>query len=251
MSKNPLVSVIVPAHNEEAFIGKCLDSLSRQSLDKKFFEVLVINNASKDDTAKIARKYKVRVIEEKKKSVILARQKGVDKAKGEIIVSADADTTYPANWLKSIKNDFDKNRDLIAVVGWIYYTQTPVIFNLFNALNQEINLFLEKYTGRFPIAYAANLAFRKHALTAIGGYPKHLVELGDQQYLLYRFFRLGKVIINPNIRCFTSGRRLQSVGRDIFVYNGWYRIVGYVINRLTKKETIGAAPAVRDLPLKN
>lgn len=242
-----MISVIVPAHNEEAFIEKCLNSLSKQTLDKKFYEVIVINNASKDATVRIARKYKVRVIEEKRKSVVLARQKGVDKAKGSIIVSADADTTYPPNWLKIIKADFDKNQDLIAVVGWIYYTQTPVFFNLFNAFNQEVNLFLEKYTGRFPIAYAANLAFKKSALEAIGGYPKHLVELGDQQYLLHRFFRLGKVIIDPNIRCFTSGRRLQSVGRDIFLYNGWYRIVGYIVNRLTKKEIIGAAPAVRTI----
>lgn len=247
MSKNPLISVIIPAHNEEDFIGKCLDSLSEQTLNKKFFEVIVINNDSKDTTSKIARKYNVHVVTEKKRSVVLARQKGVTVAKGEIIVSADADTTYPKNWLKKIKADFDKNRNLVAVVGWIYYTNTPTIFNLFNAFNQEINLFLEKYTGRFPIAYAANLAFKKDALEAIGGYPKHLVELGDQQYLLYRFFRLGEVIINPGIRCFTSGRRLQSVGRDIFLYNGWYRIVGYVINCLTKKETIGAAPAVRTI----
>jgi glycosyltransferase involved in cell wall biosynthesis len=247
MQKNPLISVIIPAHNEEAFIRKCLDSLSKQTLEKKLFEVIVINNASKDGTAGIARKYNVRVINEERKSVVLARQKGVDVAKGEIIVSADADTVYPQNWLKKIKADFDKNQSLIAVVGWIYYTKTPAIFNIFNALNQEVNLFLQKYTGRFPIAYAANLAFRKAALTAIGGYPKHLVELGDQQYLLYRFFRLGKVVIDPGIRCFTSGRRLQSVGRDIFVYNGWYRIVGYIINRLTKKETIGAAPAVRTI----
>ena len=245
--KLPLISVIVPAHNEEDFIGKCLDSLSKQTLDKKFFEVIVIDNASKDATAKIARKYNVRVIKEKRKSVVLARQKGIDKTIGEIIVSADADTTYPTNWLKKIRADFDKNKELIAVVGWIYYTNTPTIFNLFNALNQEVNLFLEKYTGRFPIAYAANLAFKKTALEAIGGYPKHLVELGDQQYLLHRFFRLGKVIIDPNIRCFTSGRRLQSVGKNLFVYNGWYRIVGYIVNRLTKKETIGAAPAVRTI----
>jgi len=240
-----MVSVIIPAHNEEAFIGKCLDSLSKQTLEKKFFEVIVINNASKDNTAKIARKYDVRVIDEERKSVVLARQKGVDASKGEIIVSADADTVYPANWLKKIKADFDKNKELIAVVGWIYYTKTPTFFNLFNAFNQEVNLFLEKYTGRFPIAYAANLAFKKTALEAIGGYPKYLVELGDQQYLLHRFFRLGKVIIDPGIRCFTSGRRLQSVGKNLFVYNGWYRIVGYIVNRLTKKEIIGAAPAVR------
>jgi glycosyltransferase involved in cell wall biosynthesis len=77
MQKNPLISVIIPAHNEEAFIRKCLDSLSKQTLEKKLFEVIVINNASKDGTAGIARKYNVRVINEERKSVVLARQKGV------------------------------------------------------------------------------------------------------------------------------------------------------------------------------
>lgn len=251
MQKNkPIISVIVPAYNEELYLGKCLDSLVSQSLSRKEFEIIVIDNASTDGTVKVARNYPVRLVFEKRKSVIFARQAGVNRSRGKIIVSADADTSYPPDWLFNIKTDFEKNPGLVAVVGWIYYTKTPTIFNLFNAFNQEVNLFLQKYTGRFPIAYAANLAFRKSALEVIGGYPKHLTELGDQQYLLYRFFKLGKVIIDPKIRCFTSGRKLQSVGKNLLVYNGWHRIIGYLVNRLTKKQVIGAAPAVRDIPTK-
>ena len=241
----PLISVIVPAHNEEAFIGKCLDSLMKQTLNNKFFEVIVIDNASDDKTSKIVKKYPVRLVYEAKKSVVWARQKGVDESRGEIIVSADADTYYPPDWLKTIKANFQRNPKLICLVGWIYYSNTPFIFNYFNALNQQFNLHLQKYTKKFPVVYAANLAFKKDALEKIGGYPRHLVELGDQQYLLFKFFNLGEVKIDPKVYCKTSARKLDHLWTNVLLYNGWHRIVGYLINRLMRKEVIGPAPAIR------
>lgn len=245
MTKNPLISVIIPAYNEEAFIAKCLNSLLLQNLDRKFFEVIVIDNASTDETLKIVKKFPVKIIEEKNKSVILARQRGVDKARGKIIVSADADTAYPPEWLKNIKTDFDKNPNLIALVGWIYYANATPLFDMIIGLGQEMNLFFQKYTKRFPIAYAANFAFKKDSLKAIGGYPPHLVELGDQQYLLQKFLDIGPVIIDPKVKCFTSARKTGNVWKNIIVYNLWNRLLGYTVNRLTGKKIIGAAPAVR------
>lgn len=245
MTKKLLISVIIPAHNEEAFIASCLNSLLLQSLDRKFFEVIVIDNASTDNTLKIAKKFPVKVIEEKNKSVILARQKGVDKTKGKIIVSADADTTYPPGWLENIKADFDKNPNLIAVVGWIYYSNAKPLFDMIIGLGQEMNLFFQKYTKRFPIAYAANFAFKKSTLTEIGGYPQHLVELGDQQYLLQKFLDIGEVIIDPKVKCFTSARKTGNVWKNILIYNLWYRLLGYTVNRMTGKKIIGQAPDVR------
>lgn len=241
----PLISVIVPAHNEEAFIGKCLDSLMKQTLNSKFFEVIVVDNASDDKTSKIVKKYPVKLVYEAKKSVVWARQKGVDSSSGEIIVSADADTCYPPDWLKTIKANFERNSKLICLVGWIYYSNTPFIFNYFNALNQQFNRLIQKYTKKFPVCYAANLAFKKNALEEIGGYPKHLVELGDQQYILYKFFRLGEVKIDPKVYCKTSARKLDHVWTNVLLYNGWHRIIGYVVNKLMGREVVGATPAIR------
>lgn len=240
------ISVIIPAHNEEALLGKCLDSLVKQTLKKKFFEVIVIDNASTDKTAKIAKKYPVTLVFEPRKSVVYARQKGADVARGKIIVSADADTYYPPDWLKTIKANFERDPKLIALVGWIYYSNTPLVFNIFNGLNQEFNLLLQKYTKKFPVAYAANLAFKKDALDKVGGYPKHLVELGDQQYLLYKFFSFDyRVKIDPKVYCITSARKLDSIWKNIILYNGWHRLIGYTLNKLMGKEVIGPAPAVR------
>ena len=237
--------MIVPAYNEEAEIAKCLKSLTKQELDRKEFEVIVVDNASTDKTAQIIKKFPFKSVFAAKKSVVLARQAGVDKSRGEIIVSADADTVYPSNWLTQIKKDFNRNPDVVAVVGWIYYRGTSTFFNLAAALGQEANLFLSKHFAKFPLVFAANFAFKKKAFDQIGGYPAHLPELGDQQYLLKRFLRLGKVLVDPKVKCFTSNRQLKEPGKNIFVYNGWYRLIGYPINLFFEKEVVPSKPAVR------
>jgi len=239
------ISVIIPAYNEEGEIGKCLDSLLKQNLDRSDFEVIVVDNASTDSTAKIVKKYPFRLISEPEKSVVIARQSGVNASCGKIIVSADADTIYPSGWLTQIKKDFAENSDLISLVGWIYYRGTPTIFNVLNGLSQKINQFLSLHSKRFPLAFAANLAFKKEALLKIGGYPAHLPELGDQQYLLYKFLSLGKVIVDRKVFCFTSNRQFHSAGKNIIVYNGWHRLIGYIANTIFAKEVVGPKPAVR------
>lgn len=245
--KKPLISVIVPAYNEEKYIEKCLKSLLNQDLPESEYEIIIVDNASTDNTATIIKKYPVKLVYENKRSVVYARQKGVVESKGAIIASADADTIYPKTWLARIKNDFNKNPDAVAIAGWIYLLNTNTFFDISFALYQEFNAAIKRLIGKFPLVYAANFAFKRSVFNKIGGYPLHLPELGDQQYLLYKFNKLGPVLIDKKMSCHTSGRRHFSSLKDIFIYNGWYRMIGYLINSLFKKEVIGPAPAVRTI----
>jgi len=243
----PFISVVIPAYNEENYLGDCLKSLLNQSLKPSEYEIIVIDNHSTDKTAQIARQFKVKLATELRRSVVLARQKGVDKSQGEIIVSADADTFYPSDYLQTIKNTFRDNSKVIAASGWLYFYDSSPFYNISHALTQQFNYFLFRKTGKFPLVFAANLAFRKDALAKIGGYPTYLPELGDQQYLIFNFQKIGKVIINKKMRCFTSARRHKvSKGENVFIYNGFYRIIGFVVNTLFRKQVIGPAPAVRE-----
>jgi len=101
----PKVSIILPARNEEEFIGKCLDSLTNQ--DYENYEIIVIDDSSEDDTGKIISEYA------KKHSNVIpvsARPKpegwmgknwacmeGYGKATGELLLFTDADTTHAKN----------------------------------------------------------------------------------------------------------------------------------------------------------
>ena len=84
-----MISVVVPAYNEEKQIEKCLDSLVNQSTTQKF-EVIIIDNNSNDKTAEIAKKYEkilnLKIFMQKIKGRGAARQKGFYQANGEIIL---------------------------------------------------------------------------------------------------------------------------------------------------------------------
>jgi glycosyltransferase involved in cell wall biosynthesis len=115
MQKKPLISVIVPARNEEKYLGNCLEALSKQ--DYPNYEIIVIDNASNDSTSKVARKYTNKVFREEKVGLSYARTRGFKESRGEIIARTDADSRAPDDWLTRINDIFSKNTRLIAVTG--------------------------------------------------------------------------------------------------------------------------------------
>ncbi len=99
----PKISVIIPAHNEERYIAKTLQSVHQQEFSD--YEIMVVANACTDKTAKIAAKY-AKVYVTKRKGVSLAKNLGMAKAKGEILVFLDADTVMKKNCLRKINRRF-------------------------------------------------------------------------------------------------------------------------------------------------
>ncbi|WP_312506656.1 glycosyltransferase [Lysinibacillus sp.] len=94
MEKEDLkISIIIPAHNEEKYIGKCLESVSRASkLCKNQVEIIVVLNRCTDRTEEIAKSYDCIIVKNNDKNLAKIRNAGVEIASGEIIVTIDADT---------------------------------------------------------------------------------------------------------------------------------------------------------------
>ncbi|MGB9637557.1 MAG: glycosyltransferase, partial [Microgenomates group bacterium] len=77
--KKPLISVVIPAYNEENYIEDCLRSVLAQDFPKKDYEVIVVDNNSTDNTASFVKNNfsEVRLVQEKRQGVVFARIKGV------------------------------------------------------------------------------------------------------------------------------------------------------------------------------
>jgi glycosyltransferase involved in cell wall biosynthesis len=102
--KDTDVSFIIPAFNEELCIANVLESI-RQHINDVLYEIIVIDNGSTDSTAVIARGYADEVFSLKKASISEARNTGVAKAKGDLLVFLDADVRITSEWAQSlIKN---------------------------------------------------------------------------------------------------------------------------------------------------
>lgn len=95
-----MISIIIPANNEEKYIKLCLDSIKKQPY--KDYEIIVIVDASKDKTAAVAKKYTKKVFKISKNNVSAAQNYGTKKAAGDILVFLDADSIISENLLQEI-----------------------------------------------------------------------------------------------------------------------------------------------------
>lgn len=109
---DPVVSIVIPALNEEMAIMKTLAEIPFESLPPT--EILVVDGYSTDRTRELAEKMGAKIIMEKRKGYGRAIQTGVEHSKGNIIVWMDADYTYPATWIPEIIKPIIENKaDLV------------------------------------------------------------------------------------------------------------------------------------------
>lgn len=133
--KSKLVSVLIPAHNEEKSIVRNLESVRHSSYQKK--EIIVIDDSSTDNTRAIVRKYikehpKVNVkLMFKRKNVgkASAVNHGLRKAKGELIMTLDADSVIHKRSISNAVKYFDDSR-IVGVAANVRVIDSPTILNL-------------------------------------------------------------------------------------------------------------------------
>jgi glycosyltransferase involved in cell wall biosynthesis len=95
------ISVVLPTINEEEGIGPTLDAINKDYFDKKGWslEIIVVDGNSKDKTQKIAKEKGAKVIVEKRKGYGRAYKTGLPQVGGDVIVTGDADATYPFDYI--------------------------------------------------------------------------------------------------------------------------------------------------------
>lgn len=207
MGEKFIISVIVPAFNEAKLIGQCIESLNDQDF-KGTYEIVVVDNDCQDSTAQIARYLGAKVISCLRRGVCHARQAGADASRGEIIIQADADTIYPRWWLTRIHKQFKLHPKAVAVAGTFAYRNPPWWafgeYFLRDFSNQLTLLFI----GKPLIISGANFAFRKKALTQIGGYDQNSYS-PDQFDISSRLSKVGKIIYDVKSYGRTSERSVS------------------------------------------
>jgi len=93
------LSIILPTYNNDQTIKECLTSIFNQDFPTEDFEVLFLDGGSSDNTLRIADKFPVKILENKKRNEEAARILGISKAKGEILCFIDADNILlDKNW---------------------------------------------------------------------------------------------------------------------------------------------------------
>ncbi len=212
------LSFVIPAYNEEKYIGDCLTSVLRQTKKTKYdTEVIVVNNNSTDKTAEVAGSFPgVKVVTEKKKGLSAARHAGYEASTGDLIANIDADVILPNGWIEKVMKAFEKNPKLTGFSGpYIYHdlsTLTNIgvrLFYYFGYAGYLMNRFILKKSSMLQ---GGNFVVRRSALDKIGGYNAEFEFYGEDTDIARRLHEVGDVVFTFNLPMYTSGRRLAEEG---------------------------------------
>ena len=127
----PQISIIVPVYNAERYLSRCIDSILGQSF--RDFELLLIDDGSKDGSGKICDEYaardnRVQVFHQENRGSSLARKVGFDNAQGEYIVAIDADDWVDHNHLECMMNAMQSTHaDIVVTAYWEHNIDGQVI----------------------------------------------------------------------------------------------------------------------------
>lgn len=119
MNNHPILSIIIPLYNCEKYIKQCLDTIFRQEMNESEFEVIVIDDGSKDSGYSLASEYAKRhqnilVVKQENQGVACARNNALEKATGDYITFVDADDMLVSGSLgKLIKIAVDNKADIV------------------------------------------------------------------------------------------------------------------------------------------
>ena len=209
------VSVVIPAHNEEASIAETLTAVLAQ--DYPDFEVIVVDNASTDATADVVRKFPVTLIHETRKGLLWARECGRVHATGDIIANIDADCLPEKNWMSKAVPHFNEER-IIAVTGPYDYHDGHSIFRKSSRMLQKYAYTTISELVQLPLVrtgavlIGGNNFIRASVLENVGGYNTSLTFYGEDTDTAKRISPHGKVLFRDRLAIKTSARRFKAEG---------------------------------------
>jgi GT2 family glycosyltransferase len=184
----PRISVVVCSYNGSATIRDTLEGLAR--LDYPDYEVIVVDDGSTDATPKIAREYDVRLVSQENRGLSAARNVGLAMASGEIVAYIDDDAYPDPHWLRYLALAFEDS-DSVGVGGpnLLPPEDGPVAECVANAPGGPTHVLVsDRVAEHIP---GCNMAFRRGALEAIGGFDSTFRVAGDDVDLCWRLQERG------------------------------------------------------------
>ncbi len=184
-TKNYSVSIIIPAFNEEKSIGETIEHVIGINYPKKFFEVIVINDGSTDNTLKILREYskkypQLKIIDKKNTGKADSLNQGIKIARGELVGVVDSDS-FPSKESVNRMVGFFDNPKMAAVTSFVnirnkdatYITKIQSLEYMFLGWTRKLLDFVDSvYVTNGPLSL-----YRKKYVQEVGGFdPKSITE---------------------------------------------------------------------------
>jgi len=264
--KRPYLSIIIPAYKDAGILSRLLDSIFATH-DFKDFEVLVIDDCSPDDTKRVVELYKqglpaggrgLKYFRLRKNSgPAKARNEGVKRAKGKIILFLDADVQCFPDTIVRVAKRFQRDSDLTALTGvWGRSRRTKKFFANFKALRDWSFWINERSKKSFYYLFSTRIAaIRKEVFLRLGGFNEKFrgADIEDIEFT-YRIASRYAVIFDEKIRVKHEFEDFWPVAKKYFRRSFfWSQLFASRLKfdavAMTPRETLSGLSAVLCLPV--
>src|SRR3989339_232398 len=243
LTEYPLVTIGIPAYNEEKNIEKTLYSVIQLDYPKEKMEIIIVNDGSKDTTQQKAEKiikqypeYQIELINQKNQGKGAALNTAIKKAKGEFFVCLDADSYPQKNALKKIIPCFEDNKDIAVVLPCMKTVTGKNFLQKIQRYEYIINMFYKELMGKLDcirVTPGPFSVYRTKVFEKIGGFDEN--NLTEDLEMAIRLQKNNYKIVQ------TTDSTVYTVPPNTFKQllkqrNRWYK--GSILNSLKYKKLI-------------
>lgn len=222
-------SVIIPVHDGAKTLGRCLRALAAQTWAPQRFEVIVVDDASTDDTANVAQIAGVRLLTlPVRQGPAAARNVGAGVAKGEILLFLDADCEAAPDWCQEMLRPLEANQ-VCAVYGAYRTQQTNWVARLAQAeFDERYARLAQRPSIDFLATHAA--AIRRHVFLQIGGFRTDLRGNEDVEFAFRLAHRGYRIAFAPQAVVYHEHPTAPRDYLQTKVSRGYWRTLAYAVH---------------------
>lgn len=204
-----MISIIIPAFNCSLALNLCLQSIFKQNLENKEYEVIVVDDGSTDNTQETAQNFPVKLISQRHQGAAAARNQGAQEAKGSLLLFIDADCTVDNNWISKHKTSYQNPTDIGVLGGAITISASPhSIFEIFDHYSTKMYQQHPKRKSSSDNEYlnSTNLSCLKERFFEVSGFDESL-PTGEDVDFCHKMSKAGyNIYFRNDIVVYHSGR---------------------------------------------
>ena len=192
-----MISVIIPAYNAEETLEACLAALGSQSVDAGEYEIVVVDDGSRDRTSEIAERYGVRLVRQPNAGPAAARNRGAQVARGEILLFTDADCEPTSDWVAQMIAPFQDAE--VAGCKGIYRTRQRDWVARFVQLEYEYKYVRLARYAQIDFIDTYSAAYRRHVFLSNDGFDTvfSTASVEDQEFSFRLASKGYRLVFSP------------------------------------------------------
>jgi glycosyltransferase involved in cell wall biosynthesis len=213
-SEYPFLSVIVPVYNDNVGLKKLLPTLMQQSYPKDKYDVIVVDNKSNQDVTEVTKDFEVKLLTESViQSSYAARNKGIQHARGEVLVFVDSDCQATDDWLyEGIKKMYQAGSDMVGGNVVFLFSEKKANAEYYDA----ISYFQFEEKIKRGTCGGGNMFVKRSVFDSIGMFPQNVKSGGDVFFTKKATVFGFKLVYAPKAIVYHPARRFWSLARKMF-----------------------------------